>query len=267
MVEVFEERAGPEGEIMVSRMGEGPALVIIHGITSGRWTWEPVVDELAKHYELFNYDQRGHGSSMKPSRGYALTDFAADLDLVLDHFAIERPLILGHSLGGMVTLEWAIHRPDRAKALVLEESPMRRSSPDSLGFYEDLLALNAMTPEQAEAAFLNRFPDLEPNLAKKRAISITTMSRSVLTERRDAGLAQDGASVIDSYRGITSPALLVYGDVELGGMVSESEAKSFAATLPNAESVFIPKGNHSLHTGKTQEFLDVVVPFLAKHSQ
>lgn len=267
MTEFHEEKAGPEGEIMVSRMGEGPALVVIHGITSGRWTWDPVLDDLAKHYELFVYDQRGHGSSMKPNRGYLLSDYVGDLDLVLDHFGIERPLIIGHSLGGMVTLEWAIGQPDRAKALVIEDSPMRRGGTDTGELFEGWLALNAMTSEEAEAALLAKFPDLDLAIAKKRSISITTVARSVLTELRDAMATQHGGSVIDTYRAITSPTLLVYGDVEYGGMVPISDAESFAETLPNGEAVFIPEGDHNLHLNKPEEFLAVVLPFLERHSQ
>jgi pimeloyl-ACP methyl ester carboxylesterase len=265
MTELYEEKAGPEGEIMVTRAGEGPALVMIHGITSGRWTWEPVIEHLAKRYELFVYDQRGHGSSMKPNHGYGLHDYATDLDLVLDHFGIERPLIIGHSLGGMVTLEWAIGQPDRAKALVIEDSPMRRGGPDTPELFEGWLALNAMTPEEAEAALLAKFPDLDPVIAKHRATSITSTARSVLTELREGMAGQNGASVIGTYSGITSPTLLVYGDVDFGGMVPESDAESFSATLPNGEAAFIVDGDHNLHLNKPQAFLDVVLPFLERH--
>ena len=142
MVELVDEKAGPEGEIMVSRAGSGPALVLIHGITSGRWTWGSVVDRLAEDYELFIYDQRGHGQSQKPNHGYQLTDYAGDLDIVLDHFGIARPLIIGHSLGGMVTLEWAIGQPDRAKAIVIEDSPMRRGGDETGELFDGWIALN-----------------------------------------------------------------------------------------------------------------------------
>jgi pimeloyl-ACP methyl ester carboxylesterase len=266
MIEVHEEKAGPEGEIMVSRLGEGPPLVIIHGITSGRWTWDSVADELARHFELFIYDQRGHGSSKKPNRGYTLADYATDLDLVLDHFGIERPLIIGHSLGGMVTLEWAIGQPDRARAIVIEDSPMRRGGPGTPELFEGWLTLNAMTPDEAEAALLAKFPEIDPDLAKTRAQSITTTARNVFTELHEAMEPQNGASVIASYREITSPTLLVFGDIEIGGMVPREDADDFAATLPNGEAAFIEGGDHNLHLGKKQQFLDLVVPFLARYS-
>jgi len=267
MIEWYEEKAGPEGELMVSRAGEGAPLVVIHGITSGRWSWEPVADRLAEEYELFVYDQRGHGSSRKPNRGYQLSDYASDLDLVLDHFGIERPMILGHSLGGMVTLEWAIGQPDRARALVIEDSPMRRGGEGMDDLFANWIALSRMTPEEAEATYLANDPNMSQELARKRAGSITITAPAVFTELRDSTRPLDGASVVGDYREITSPALLVYGDLEAGGMVPGIDAESFRSTLTNAEIVHIAGGGHGLHTNSTDEFLAAVLPFLARHRE
>lgn len=254
MVELFEEKAGPEGEIMVSRSGEGPPLVLIHGITSGRWSWDTVTDRLAEEYELFIYDQRGHGSSRKPSHGYLLPDYANDLDLVLDHFGIERPLIIGHSLGGMVTLEWATRQPDRAKALVIEDSPMRRGGEGIEDLFGGWLALNEMTVEEAEAAFLANNPEMSAEEAKKRALSVTTVAQGVLTDLRDAMRSHQGESVIESYRGIVSPTLLVAGDLSVGGMVPEIDAAEFEETLPNASVVTMSGVGHNLHREQPERF-------------
>ena len=265
MPEPFEERAGPEGEIMVSRLGEGPALVMIHGISSGRWSWGPVIDRLAEQFELFIYDQRGHGSSHKPNRGYLLPDYATDLDIVLDHFGIEQPLIIGHSLGGMVALEWAIGQPDRARALVIEDSPMQRGGDGVAELFEDWLALCQMSPAEAEAALLANTPELDPELARKRSLSITATSPAVFTELRDDMLPRAGASAIETYRQITSPTLLLYGDLEAGGMVPAGEAQRFKSSLPNAEIVNIAGGGHGLHTANVDEFLAATLPFLVRY--
>lgn len=265
MVELFEEKAGPEGEIMVSRAGEGPALVLIHGITSGRWSWDTVTDRLAEQYELFIYDQRGHGSSRKPNHGYLLADYANDLDLVLDHFGIERPLIIGHSLGGMVTLEWAIRQPDRAKALVIEDSPMRRGGENTDELFGGWLALNAMSVEEAEETYRSNNPAMSAEEASKRALSVTTVAQGVLSDLRDAMRSHQGESVIESYRGIVSPTLLVAGDLSAGGMVPEIDVDEFKATLPNASVVTMPGVGHNLHREQPAAFLDAVLPFLADH--
>jgi len=267
MVELVEERAGPESEIMVSRIGEGPPLVLIHGIGGGRWTWNPVIEDLANRYELFIYDQRGHGSSHKPNQGYLLSDYAADLDLVLDHYGIDRPLILGHSLGGMAALEWATGQADRARALVIEDSPMHHGGEIADELFANWIALCQMSPEDAEAAYLEAFPEMDPDSAHARGLSITATALPVFTELRDFMLPRAGASVIATYRDIESPVLLVHGDVEQGGMVPVDDATAFTATVRNGVAVRIPDGGHGLHDGKTEDFLATVVPFLAAHSQ
>ncbi|MEZ4497071.1 MAG: alpha/beta hydrolase [Thermomicrobiales bacterium] len=265
MVELVEEKAGPEGEIMVSRAGSGPALVLIHGITSGRWTWGSVVDRLAEDYELFIYDQRGHGQSQKPNHGYQLSDYAGDLDIVLDHFGIARPLIIGHSLGGMVTLEWAIGQPDRAKAIVIEDSLMRRGGDETGELFDGWIALNNMTREEIEAAYLANEPDITPEDARVEAESMAATAPGVLLDLRDAMKKHHGETVIDSYREITSPALLVYGDVEAGGMVPQVDAVEFADVVPNGKIANIAGGSHGLHRERTDDFLAAVLPFLEAH--
>ena len=265
MTERHEEKAGPNGEILVTRMGAGPSIVMIHGFSTGRWSWDTVEDDLATEYELFIYDQRGHGNSFKPPHGYQFDDFAGDLDLVLGHFGLERPLIMGHSLGGIVTLRWAISNPDCARALVIEDSPMHMGGEGLGAAFDNWLAMNAMSAEAAAAVYKSGTPDLSDEEALTRGKSITALSPNMLKELRDPMLSHHSESLIGGYRGITSPTLLITGTPDSGGLVPASDAAAFVATLPNATLINIPNTGHNLHRERPREFLQAVRPFLAAH--
>src|SRR5262245_20172888 len=82
----------------------GPSLVLVHGIGSRGVSWWPVIDALAADFRLFVPDLRGHGESDKPPNGYLPTDYARDLAALIDALGLDHPSIVGHSLGGIVTL-------------------------------------------------------------------------------------------------------------------------------------------------------------------
>lgn len=77
--------------------GTGPLLVLIHGITENRHSWDPLVEDLARDHRVLRVDLRGHGDSPKGD-GYGVESLADDVHALVD----ERPLVIGHSLGGTV---------------------------------------------------------------------------------------------------------------------------------------------------------------------
>src|SRR5215211_1224324 len=102
--------------------GEGPLLVLIHGITSSSASWEAVLPELAEHFTILAPDLLGHGQSDKPAGDYSLGSHAClvrDLMLTLGH---ERATVVGHSLGGGVAMQVAYQFPELVGRLVLVAS-------------------------------------------------------------------------------------------------------------------------------------------------
>ena len=102
--------------------GDGPLLVLIHGITSSSASWEPVLPGLAEHFTILAPDLLGHGQSDKPAGDYSLGSHAClvrDLMLALGH---ERGTIVGHSLGGGVAMQVGYQFPELVGRLVLVAS-------------------------------------------------------------------------------------------------------------------------------------------------
>jgi pimeloyl-ACP methyl ester carboxylesterase len=101
------------------RAGDGPLLVLLHGIASTADTWAPVVDALAARHTVIAPDLLGHGASAKPRGDYSLGAYASgvrDLVAALGH---DRATVVGHSLGGGIAMQFAYQFPERVERLVL----------------------------------------------------------------------------------------------------------------------------------------------------
>lgn len=243
-----------------------PALVLLHGIGSRGSSWWPVIDPLAAHFHLYQLDLRGHGASGRPERGYVLEDYVADLDTVLDALALDEPRIMGHSLGGLITLFWASAHPTRAAALVLEDPPLR-TAPDALLLFDGWQQLAALSPTEAAAWYRREYPDWDDEDCRRRAEAITSTAPGVFAELRAASEESLRTGTTDRTHllaTIQSPALLICGNPALGGMVDPRDAARFAEIMPHGEVVFIERAGHGLHRDASAEFLATVIPFLER---
>ncbi len=102
--------------------GEGPVILLVHGITSDSRTWERVMPGLARAHTVIAVDLPGHGESEKPRGDYSLGAHACclrDLLLALGH---DSATLVGHSLGGGIAMQFAYQFPDMCERLVLVDS-------------------------------------------------------------------------------------------------------------------------------------------------
>jgi pimeloyl-ACP methyl ester carboxylesterase len=104
------------------RVGDGPVVVLIHGITSSSRTWRAIMPALAERYTVIAPDLLGHGTSAKPRGDYSLGAYASGIRDLLVALEIPRATVVGHSLGGGVAMQFAYQFPERIERLVLVDS-------------------------------------------------------------------------------------------------------------------------------------------------
>src|SRR4051794_12091098 len=102
--------------------GSGPAIVLVHGITSTSATWERVMPYLATRFTVIAPDLLGHGESAKPRGDYSLGAYASGVRDLMVTLGQESATLVGHSLGGGVVMQLAYQFPERCERLVLVDS-------------------------------------------------------------------------------------------------------------------------------------------------
>ena len=101
-----------------------PPMVFVHGWCCDHTYFAPQAEHFAAQHRVVSVDLRGHGASDKPEQEYTMAGFADDLDWLCDQLGIERPVVVGHSMGGVIAFEMAARHPARVGAVVAVDSPV-----------------------------------------------------------------------------------------------------------------------------------------------
>src|SRR5215218_7166288 len=250
--------------------GEGPLLVLIHGITSSSATWEPVLPALAEHFTIIAPDLLGHGQSDKPAGDYSLGSHAylvRDLMLALGH---EQGTIVGHSLGGGIAMQAAYQFPELVGRLVLVSS-------GGLG-REVSLFLRAVTLPGAEVVLplIASRPVLDAGSVISRVIGrIGLQAGSDLAEiaRGIASLNEIGArrafvhtarAVIDArdrrYLAEAVPSLLVWGEAD--PIIPAEHGRRAHGLMPGSRLEVFDAAGHFPHVDEPLRFSRVLRDFV-----
>lgn len=102
--------------------GDATPLVFIHGWTGNRHRWDHQLEHFKTGRRVIRLDLRGHGESDKPDERYSIDGFAADVLRMLDGLGIERAILVGHSMGGMIAQKLTLAHPEKVERLILVDS-------------------------------------------------------------------------------------------------------------------------------------------------
>ncbi len=117
--------------IAYAESGDGPPLVLVHGITENRHAWDPIIPALGEHWRVVAVDLRGHGESDR-SAPYDPVTLGSDVASVVSELGLDAPLVVGHSLGGIVVTAYGgAGAPSRGIVNI--------DQPIALGLFKDAL--------------------------------------------------------------------------------------------------------------------------------
>lgn len=116
-------------KLAAQQLGEGPDVVLIHGLATNRAFWYATAVALQDRYRVTIFDLRGHGYSERPANGYRPVDFAEDTLGLMDALNIRSAALVGHSYGGAAALEASGIAPHRVSHLALIDTRVARIQP------------------------------------------------------------------------------------------------------------------------------------------
>ena len=100
-------------------VGKGPDIVFVHGEIHGTEYWEHQIGEFALDHRCFVYHRRGHGRTGAPGGGYELENQRSDLEALIGHFDIVRPVIVAVAFGTAIAVDYTIRHPEQVRGVVM----------------------------------------------------------------------------------------------------------------------------------------------------
>jgi len=255
------------------RTGDGsqPPLVLCHGFGDNGLCWTPVARALEADFDVIMYDARGHGLSDAPDEGHTTDVRAADLAGLVKALGLEKPAIMGHSMGGSTVAMAAATTPELFGKVLLEDP----------AWWDDKSPRQMMGEEEREAWVQQR---------RDNIVAQSKLSRAALTAKcREQSPAWSAAEVgpwatskqqlsLNVVTGwnkkprpwreiagaIESPALLITADTDKGAIITPELAKAAEELNAKIEVANIAGVGHSIRREDFDAYMAVVKAFLAE---
>jgi pimeloyl-ACP methyl ester carboxylesterase len=258
------------------RYGDGPPVVAIHGALSDGRVLAEQLRPLADAYELIVYDVRGHGRTGRSARpSYSMALFADDLATLCRELGLDRPAIVGHSMGGMLVQSFGVRSPETPRALVAmgAHTPNARHPRDWLYFraYARLMYLSTrVVPRTWVMAAADRVEDRLVDGRSDvgdRVAAIRADHGGTVPDPEPAEFHKVSRAILDFFAdpidlgAVVAPTLLAYGEREPDA--TARHARVVADAVPDGRRRTIPDAGHTIHVERPslvvatlREFLD-----------
>jgi len=242
-------------EIDYEVSGQGPVLLLSHGYGSTRHMWDGQHRAFGDRWRVVSWDMRGHGESDSPAdpTQYSAALTVVDIAALLRHVGAERAIIGGLSLGGYVSLAFALAHPAMTQALVICDSGPGYRNPEARAQWNARAQERAASLEAKGLDALGRRSRETQQAVHRSAQGLAHAARGML--------AQEGSQVIDGLASIRVPTLVIVGDQDQP-FVAPSEY--MAKKIPGARLAVIPGAGHSSNLDQPEVFNRVLREFLAR---
>jgi N-formylmaleamate deformylase len=247
--------------------GDKPPVVLSHGFGDNGLCWTRVTQVLEEDYDVIMPDARGHGLSDAPEAGYSTSDRAADLAGLIQALGLEKPGLMGHSMGASTTAALVVDYPDLAGCTILEDpgwggrlsdlSPEERRA-RAEERRANMLETKAQTREEVMAFGREQSPTWAEVEFGPWADSKLQVNLKVLN-----ALEAPRVHWSEIVAKITRPTLLVTADPELGSIVTAEVAQAAANMNPHIQVVHISGAGHNIRREQFGKFVRAVSGFLA----
>jgi len=270
----FVEINGLTVHYKMSGQGE-PVFVLLHGFGASVYSWHAVMEPLSQYGTVVAYDRPAFGLTERPMEweGESPYSMQAQVDLLLgllDHFNIEKAILIGNSAGGTVSMNFYLQHPERVEALVLVDPAVYGGGGVPAGTQwllrtPQMMHIGPLIARQIQV----RGPELLQTAwydpSKLTQATIDAYKKPLTVENWDKALwqltiASQESDLPDRLAEFTLPVLVITGDSDK--IVPTENSVQLAGELPNAALVVIPQAGHVPHEEQPDLFMQAVDEFL-----
>lgn len=258
--------------------GDGPVLILIHGLGSYIPAWKRNIPSLSEQFRVIALDLPGYGKSSKEGEQYTIPFFAETVTALQDSLGIDQAVWVGHSMGGQIALRGTLNYPDKISGLIL----LAPAGFETFTEQEGTTMTNFVTPQSIQATpdslvrqtFMTTFYDfpkeaqfmIEDRLAIRDAAEFENYSRAY------AGSVQAMLEdpVADELDEIEQPTLILFGKQDSlipnrqfhSDLTPKKVAESGHKQLPNSILKMVDEAGHFVHFEKSEEVNKAILEFL-----
>lgn len=245
--------------------GNGPPIIILHGLLGSSSNWSTTADLLGKHLQVFAVDLRNHGNSPH-ARDFDFNSMVADLKIFMENQNMRQAIILGHSLGGRVAMEFADQYPAMVDKLIIVDVAPKSYPPTHKAMLDVLLAIDLNTYETAKDvvdALAKAIPSLQ--LRNFLAKNIYRMPDGLLGWKVNLRAIRDNYDSLcvstDFKNSYEKPVLFIRG--ELSDYICAEDEPVIRKIYPQSKIKTIAGAGHWVHIDSKNSFLYTVLNFAA----
>ncbi len=258
-VNLYYERHGHTGE----------PLVFVHGYTGDITDWRHQIPEFSRTHRVLVLDNRGHGRSEAPTdrSAYTVEKMADDVEALVKHVAFERYHLLGHSMGGAVAQEIALHSPEKLLSLTLHDTAFSFAAVDAdpeVAPWRDQRFHMAETKGMEAVAAMEPLVPPPPHMPAQRLEEtkerLSRMSIDAFIGSWTGLATWEGTAV--RAEGIGTCTLIIFGDLDATLLVEGS--LKLAELIPGSVLAVVPETAHSPQWERPELFNAALRGFLRR---
>ncbi len=255
-------------ELYYEEYGQGPPVVLIHGLAGDCSAWQAQIERLERNYRVIAFDNRGAGRSSAPDYPYLTRHFADDTIGLLDEIGITEPAhVIGRSMGGAIAQEIALAYPDRVRSMIITASFGKL---DRYG-YQILESINEVVEAQgygpaAKIQSLFFFPpgyfNAHPEQMASFEAALANTDRPIhgYTNSTHACLTHDA---LDRLPQVQCPTLVLAGGQDV--LCAAGASRQIADLVPGCELKIYEEASHFFLIQCFEESMRDIEEFLARH--
>ncbi len=259
------------------KMGEGPALLLLHGLGCDHTTWLPVIASLSRRFTVIAPDLLGHGKSAKPRADYSVGGYANGMRDLLTVLGIDKVTVVGHSLGGGVAMQFAYQFPERTERMILvapgglgsEVTPAIRAV-TLPGFHTAMGFVTVPVVRQLTTTALRGLAATRLSLTRDLD-EVANMVEQFKDPRSRAAVRHVVSAVVDwrgqvvtmldrAYLTQAMPMCVIWGSDDL--VIPVRHAGVAAEIAPDATVEIVANAGHFPHKDHPQRFVKIVNDFI-----